>query len=142
MEGKERVMDKPLGRDSLGRLIYFGDIFIGLGTEYMVHHGDECDNQFIYSEETYPDGRNGFAAWWRCKELTVELADSPGRTNYQRYFADLGTLDEVIDAAYNGPDILCERCPFYRWGSLYGNLDDEWSGCAGFRRWLEQVATI
>lgn len=105
---------EPFGRDSLGRLIYRGDVFIGLDAE---------------------------AAWWRRKELTVDLEKSPKRTNYERYFADIGTLDEVIDAAFNGSDVLCEDCPLYRWGELCG-FDYEWSGCAGFGRWLEQEATL
>lgn len=129
------MFDKPLGRDRLGRLVYSGDVVGSESRRYNVGYFSFYNRAMLYNEESM------LGIPVQTHLLTVDLAVSPERSNYQRYFADLGTLDEITDAVYDCPDLLCGHCPLYHWGSLYG-YGAPWQSCAGFKRWLDEVATI
>lgn len=128
---------RPLGRDRLGRLVYVGD-------RVAIN-----DVRAAVIERTKVWPRNGFRCVFEhdgivregiCVTDTaiVDLEASPKHTNYERYFADLGTLDEIRKAR----DCIC----------LVTSLTDcESGGCVfdnwcdsrtAFARWLEQEATL
>ena len=87
----------------------------------------------------FPDGAlSGFSPLLD----SIDLASSPHRTNYERYFADLGTREEVIeagDACIHDTWILCSTCVFEDWGEVFGCRD---GGCGGFDEWLDAQAVI
>lgn len=85
-------------RDSLGRIVYVGDRLLALGEVDLIAGGKliigVSHGRFMVSP--------GRAA--------VDLEASPERTNYERYFADLGTREEVAEAAKAICACSCE-CP-------------------------------
>ena len=100
-------------RDSLGRIVYVGDRLLALGEVDLIAGGKliigVSHGRFMVSP--------GRAA--------VDLEASPERTNYERYFADLGTRDEVVDAADSclfDRSISCSGCPIDGWGAAFGLL--------------------
>lgn len=117
-------------RDSLGRIVYVGDRLLALGEVDLIAGGKliigVSHGRFMVSP--------GRAA--------VDLEASPERTNYERYFADLGTLDEVIDAGDScicDMSLWCSDCPFYRWGEAFGISPYD---CIAFIRWLYEKAVV
>ncbi len=131
---------KPLGRDRLGRLIYEGD--------YVWPH--KPDDPYWIPVWREKDGRVAFDEGFGLAEhttwpefVTIDLDASPKRTNYERYFADLGSLDEIKEAF---DDIepcdpgACFSCPFRKWGQAFcmGGT----GSCLGFKAWLNQEATL
>lgn len=118
-------------RDSLGRIVYVDDVVL---TPHRTAHqvgavGGDCAR--------LDNGRRVLA-----RLLTVDLDASPERTNYERYFADLGTLDEVIDAGDScicDMSLWCSDCPFYRWGEAFGISPYD---CIAFIRWLYEKAVV
>lgn len=121
---------RPMPRDSLGRIVYVGDRLLALGEVDLIAGGKliigVSHGRFMVSP--------GRAA--------VDLEASPERTNYERYFADLGTLDEVIDAGDScicDMSLWCSDCPFYRWGEAFGISPYD---CIAFIRWLYEKAVV
>ena len=83
-------MMEPLGRDRFGRIVYEGDRIRWMhvdGAWPPVH--PVGDGKHVYFE--------GYD-WWSYinGECIVDLELSPKYTNYDRYFADLGTMEEVL----------------------------------------------
>lgn len=118
-------------RDSLGRMVYVGDTVEGLG---VVDEAD--DGGFLFFKAFL--GHLPVAS----RSVTVDLASSPPRTNYVRYFADIGTREEVIEASdvcVHDTWIPCSTCVFEGWGESFGCRDD---GCGGFDEWLDTHAVI
>ena len=117
-------MSEPLGRDRLGRLVYEGDFLdIGDGFRWKVARPN-CKLERMFDEKAivlYP----------------VDLAASPSRTNYERYFADLGTIDQIIVAYMD--DVLQSDDLF--WVDFQHELWWDY-GYAGFEAWLKQEATV
>lgn len=71
-----------------------------------------------------------FLSAFDSKDLTIKLALSPERNNYERYFSDLGTIREINSLRDECCDMNCETCAFRGF-----NGDD--IACAGFSGWLE-----
>lgn len=99
-------MNSPTPRDSLGRIVYAGDVLAcGATVERILPSGG--------IGVVFPNG--GVSGFSSCYE-TVDLAASPSRTNHERYFADLGTRDEVVAAFHSiscqEEEISCFECPF------------------------------
>ena len=131
-----------MGTDSLGRLIYLGDWVIGLNPVYYGEVGDTFDpydgsglTLIVFSDD------------WDYENIEpddsiVDLAWSPERTNYERYFADLGTFEDIIEHTEDFCDdcfILGARnCPYYNWKRP---CDSGFSCRWAFQYWLTQKAT-
>lgn len=99
-------MTSPMPRDSLGRIVYAGDVLAcGATVERILPSGG--------IGVVFPSG--GVSGFSSCYE-TVDLASSPEHTNHERYFADLGTREEVVAAFYaincQADGIGCFECPF------------------------------
>lgn len=119
-------MASPMPRDSLGRIVYVGDVIgnettvaeVGMSYTIVVAHPSGVSTALIAS----------FVA--------VDLAASPEHTNHERYFADLGTRDEVVSAfdAINcqADGISCFECPFEL---IAGE-------CCCWPYWLDEKAVI
>ena len=72
-------------------------------------------------------------------KIVVDLIGSEPRTNYERYFADLGTLDDVILAfVMMKCDVCTPGCPFFNWPGGDNFYDDD---CTNFVTWLSRTAT-
>lgn len=119
-------MPSPMPRDSLGRIVYAGDsLTCGATVDCVLPSGG--------IGVAFPDGAlSGFSPLLD----SIDLASSPHRTNYERYFADLGTLSDVYDA-YRSIDChaegwSCLECPFEL---VAGN-------CSRFSEWLCKEAVI
>ena len=117
-------------RDSLGRIVYVGDRLLALGEVDLIAGGKliigVSHGRFMVSP--------GRAA--------VDLEASPERTNYERYFADLGTRDEVVDAADSclfDRSISCSGCPIDGWGAAFGMSS---AYCGSFSDWLDETAVV
>lgn len=97
-------MASPMPRDSLGRIVYEGDELDGLCIMEGIRGSKLRLNTFCGHLTT------------DAGSVTVDLAASPPRTNYERYFADLGTREEVVAAFYaincQADGIGCFECPF------------------------------
>lgn len=134
---------KPLGRDRLGRLVYVGDrVFINSvhaavieRTEGWPPSGFRC--VFEYDGNVY----EGVSA---TDAALVDLETSPKRTNYERYFADIGsqeTIDQAVDQICDSQGTDCsDTCPFWNW-----EYDADVGECyciEAFKEWLEQEATV
>ena len=102
---------KPLGRDCLGRLVYASD-FIDDGSKIGVVCGINRLGEVLIHY------RSPLGYWIMDKVVSesteVILDASPKRTNYERYFADLGTLGEVWEAWADLclETFKCGECPF------------------------------
>ena len=117
-------------RDRLGRIVYAGDVVDALGTVEAVSGGMLLFKSFL--------GHLPFAAG----NVRVDLAASPERTNYERYFADLGTFDEVIKAADScvfDKSIFCLGCPLDDWGVAF---EMPYVDCGAFNTWLNETAVV
>ena len=135
-----RLLDKPLGRDRLGRLLYVGD-YVTIGTvrafitapidEVWPHNGFYC---VFEHDGSVREGASATGADF------VDLEASPKRTNYERYFADLGTLSTVCVAkskiCFDTPTSDCVegKCTFGYWCGVGKGLF--------FYDWLKEKATI
>lgn len=99
-------MASPMPRDSLGRIVYVGDVLDGGAVIMTILRDDEAKIAF-------PTGGVGFIP---LRFVEICLAASPLRTNYERYFADLGTREEIVAAFYaincQADGIGCFECPF------------------------------
>lgn len=114
------AMTKAMPRDKLGRIVYEGDVL---------------DNGM----------RIAFVGKRSCAlDLEIDLSMYPERTNHERYFADVGTLEEVIGAFNEScdctPDCECWKCPFSMWGDRF--KCDSSVTCVGFKYWLDEMAVI
>jgi len=119
-------------RDSLGRIVYVGDVIgnettvaeVGMSYTIVVAHPSGVSTALIAS----------FVA--------VDLAASPERTNHERYFADLGTREEVYIAAC---DICvdsrkCSACVLNDWHETFGA--ENGMCLSSFNRWLDERAVV
>ena len=100
------------------------------------------------------DGSQGFGlaehTTWP-EFVTIDLAASPKRSNYQRYFADLGTFDEICrivdeicsEEAAKNPYQCPHWCPLEVWTEPYASIFDANELCRiAFKLWLQQEATV
>lgn len=132
---REMERMEPLGRDSLGRLVYPGDVL----TDGTIIIGYDPSRALL---------KGRLRKWFTMQVLAgveVDLAASPRMTNFQRYFADLGTMYTVIEGWEDCSDLECGRCPFYEWGANFDvcpRFSDYFSGCIGFTEWLHEEATL
>ena len=123
-------MTSPMPRDSLGRIGYVGDVTTGGSMVYLAK-----------SPYTRMMSQGSFFNAAPVK-LTVDLTASPDRTNYERYFADLGTHEEVARSMPHGDECLdgaCDSCPFDYWGKAFSMPCDY---CVAFDDWLNEKAVI
>lgn len=127
--GEKPPCNNGVHRDSLGRIVYEGDVLTG-GYEVVEVMGRRIE---FFDE-------NDDACSVLAYTLTIDLRMSPSRTNYERYFADLGTLEEVRGAFYGDrqDSDLCklrrlrEECPF---AAIAGR-------CGDWPRWLDERAAL
>lgn len=77
------------------------------------------------------------------EKLMVDIDHSPGRTNYERYFSDIGSMDDIADAFAAMPclESCDESCPFFNWPRNVGFPDSKDNDCEEFILWLESRAT-
>ena len=123
-------MTSPMPRDSLGRIVYAGDVVEDGAIVYLVKSG----NVRMMRQGDFFDAE--------AEKLIIDLSASPCLTNYERYFADLGTREEVADAAdscLGDESRTCELCPLAGWGKAFGSHP---FGCVYFNRWLIERAVI
>ena len=109
-------MSEPLGRDRLGRLVYAGDVYV---------------NCYGYRHKAMIYGAYGTDE--------VDLAASPKRTFYERYFADLGPI-EYIDTCYVESASQADDDDLFWFDfehDLWWYFDH-----ANFMTWLQQEATV
>lgn len=132
-------MDKPLGRDRLGRLVYqYDNIRLMYSCDAVAWTVMKSMGLEIYVDHKRNDGRiESLIAPGDL--LEVDLASSPRMNNYQRYFADLGTLD-YINVCYvesvsqaNDDDLFW----FEFEHDLWWHFDH-----ANFKTWLNMEATV
>lgn len=126
-------MSKPLGRDQLGRLVYMEDavddgskIGIVCGLYKSGHIAIHSPADYWEMDKVQPEA------------TTVILEASPKQTNYARYYADLGTIEEIENASEEICHELeeCRQCPFDRWAKI-----DPYALCKeSFKHWLKQEA--
>lgn len=121
-------------KDCLGRIIYEGDIDSNILPKRVenIVSDNWVDVRYLVDITRFFN----FPAF----VLEVDLKESPSHTNYERYFADLGTLDEVITAFLRSctDDMDCHECPFSRFGEW---IDRETPSCVSFEFWLYREAT-
>lgn len=118
-------MASPMPRDSLGRIVYEGDELDGLCIMEGIRGSKLRLNTFCGHLTT------------DAGSVTVDLAASPPRTNYERYFADLGAREEVEFAFFSWPcknvdAPECVTCPF----ELVAGE------CRYFPVWLDERAVV
>lgn len=94
-------MDEPLGRDSLGRLIYEGDYLTYWDLFDHLLAAYKNDNGTIECFWTAPGSPYIGHDWFFPESMTLRLDISPNLTNYQRYFADLASYDDLISIIYD-----------------------------------------
>ena len=115
-------MNEPLGRDRLGRLVYAGDL--------VRYCGDIPGLFMVYS---YSD------PFTISVNYSVDLNESPKRTFYERYFADLGPI-EYIDTCYVESASQADDDDLFWFDfehDLWWYFDH-----ANFMTWLQQEATV
>lgn len=136
---------KPIGRDHRGRLIYPGDMLIDIRNgQLVIAYKAEYGKNDEYRVYGFNDSGVLINGVLYDIYAEVDLNLSPERTNYERYFADKGTFDEIEDAfTFREPcgSEYCETCPFQAWGEWFGGGDSVGS-CINFYDWLEEEATI
>ncbi|WP_101723080.1 hypothetical protein [Eggerthella timonensis] len=120
-------MTSPMPRDSLGRIVYVGDVLDGGAVIMTILRDDEAKIAF-------PTGGVGFIP---LRFVEICLAASPLSTNYERYFADLGAREEVEFAFFSWPcknvdAPECVTCPF----ELVAGE------CRYFPVWLDEKAVV
>lgn len=119
-------MTSPMPRDSLGRIVYAGDV---IGKDTIVEEAS-LPYTIVAAHQS------GVSTALIASFVSVDLAASPEHTNHERYFADLGTRDEVVSAfdAINcqADGISCFECPF----ELISGDCFCWPG------WLDEKAVI
>lgn len=112
-------MVNTMPRDKLGRIVYESDVLDnGMRITFIGKRTDASD-------------------------LEIDLAASPDRTNYERYFADLGTREEVQDAylSHCSNTAHCsDSFAFYNWGRATD--EDCCFTCEYFPWWLDKKAVI
>lgn len=126
-----------LGRDKLGRIIYEHDVVEDYGLLYNVF-GDDGFYGFLIIF-----GNNSRLWHVSAHSVTVDLNNSPRRTNHERYFAGFGSVDDVLAIKENiciDIGMHCLDCPFTWWGSNFSVKDDP--SCGGFGLWLKQEAVM
>lgn len=126
-------MKQPLGRDRLGRLMYPGDYV-------WPHKPDDPYWIPVWREE---DGRVAFDEGFGLAEhttwpefVTIDLDASPKRTNFERYFADLGTIEEIGEAINSDCNCYIEEASAF-WCDFAEHFHPD-----GVGYWLKQEATV
>lgn len=129
---RRQTMTSAMPRDRLGRIVYAGDVVEGLGTVNAADGGYLLFKAFLGHLPVASD------------RATVNLSASPERTNYERYFADIATRDDIEDARVGVCDSVlddaCSNCVFYDWEKFFDIhivVD-----CDGFDAWLDERAVI
>lgn len=131
-------MNEPLGRDRLGRLVYLDDfVSIDSGCGVVLDADDDgiCF-KFVFG------GVIVLKYHGSAEHVIVDFAASPKRSNFERYFADLGTMDDVLLAqkriclSVSGFDCVQGDCVFGSW------CNSDWLGYDSFMAWLQQEATV
>lgn len=131
-------MDESLGRDRLGRLVYEGDRVRLRGVDYRIH-GINI-REFVALEVVggaLPIGDAVIRLLEDLPHYEVDIENSPPKSNFERYFADLGLREEIDSACTHicetlpSEECLAGSCVFDRW------CDDGTS----FRDWLQEEAT-
>lgn len=137
-----------VGRDRLGRLVYnwdivkCGDVHANVCEPINPRFGAGFNCKFEFGGRRW----SGYAPGATTE---VDLIASFQRTNYERYFADLGTLDQVCEWVREcckcteccagitwNTKLECD-CPFFYWWQWSGN-----SRCPdGLIEWLKAPAT-
>lgn len=130
---------EPLGRDKFGRLIYADDNLIhDSGATFTVYVGIGGATKFhmvIWPDLAFQDGRYRIPLTF--DHMTVDLAGSPKRSNFERYFADLAPRYDFLTAFSDICDSTSEvdcydgNCVFRYWCDQ-----------CGFLNWLNKEATI
>lgn len=133
---------KPLGRDRLGRLVYDGD-FVHEHRRNIVF---KVRKILVIVEDNIPKYSCGLEAkdapYWidterACgwlEECELDFSMSPKRTNYERYFADLETID-CIGELIN--DDCCAEEGYRFWNDFASCVCHRGAGY-----WLQQEATV
>lgn len=115
-------MISTMPRDSLGRIVWLGDV-----TDEGYEVGGYAEGELLLCTSR-------IVHRLPANLVTVDLDASPERTNYERYFSDLGTREEVREAAASTcDDAICRDCPFD--GAPWWCYD-------GFYRWLDEKAVV
>lgn len=126
-------MTSPIPRDSLGRIVHEGDV-LESGTTIMTILTE------YEAKITFPTGGTGFIPLRIMSAINLEA--SPECTNYERYFADLGTRAEIIRAIVSACG-ECDECPCTIGDIIELVKGYETVGCfAPFGHWLDEKAVI
>lgn len=100
---------KPIGMDKNRVLIYDGDIVIYKGKKWKSHYSELLDGLLLVP---YIDGLDTSTTstifWNYCAPGAVEVLNISDRTNYERYFADLCSRDEILGYLCIG--VHCRDC--------------------------------
>lgn len=122
-------MTSTMPHDKLGRIVYVGDV---------LEDGAIVTGILPTGLEVALRGSTGGP--FPASSETVDIDASPCLTNYERYFADLGTFEAVLDAVDD--DCFrheCRTCVFDGWGMRFGTVPAD---CHGFGTWLDERAVI
>ena len=133
-------MNRP--RDSRGWLIYEGDWVRNSINNVLVRVDKTFGNVLSLSNKAtlfsyHPKEPTIVSSW--SEYLYVDLSRSLTRTNYERWFADLGTLEDVKEAFDAQCDDMCYSCPLSHWGT-YFHTEMKYGGCFSFNAWLAEEA--
>lgn len=100
---------KPIGMDKNRVLLYEGDIVLLDGIEYKAYEsGLTGDLLLIPYFKGLSEIGSGTLGWIYATPGAVEVLNVSDRTNYERYFADLCSRDEVLDYLCIG--VHCRDC--------------------------------
>lgn len=157
LEEVRDLISKPLGCDSLGRFVYDGDRIY-----WNILNQDEPWPPLHYSFDDVVKFE-GFEWGTRINDsCTVDLEKSPKKTNYERYFADFMSFNEIRDFITKNfcdkadinqcindinlefettPDTTKIRCPFVGWHKWIHTSD--YKPCLeNFVQWLKLEANV
>ena len=120
---KRKRFTKPIFRDGYGRLVYPWDVGWWNGYPHEVFGGwGGTDPDAPELDELF---------------FVIDLDLSPKRSNYERYFKDLGTFQEVTYAQWVDSCLTInpetDRC----W---WDSSEFPWKWCYKFKRWLRKTA--
>ena len=127
-------------KDSNGLLVYTEDILIHLGNSCVITlKYDEARNMVqltsIYTESEEFD----FAQFKTAEDLILFISNciivEPSGTNYDRYFADLGTRSQIVEAMQEDAyfDVIKNKYQKCWWSYV----DGPWVSSYLFPQWLD-----
>lgn len=124
-------MTSPMPRDSRGWIIYQWDRVRQANCLYPVLVLKVRESRLTTD---LTDSR-GIAVDPRT--VTIDPDRSPSRTNYERWFADLGTREEVFRALHKACTDGCSDCPIKDWPeTAYPGA----SCFSSFAVWIDEMA--